>query len=284
MAGLAERLKGPVLVLGHSGFIGKHLVAMLRRAEAPEIILPPRGEEEAFITNHKPAAVFNCAAYGAKREETDEDKMVEANVTLVRRALDATFDWNPSATFIHVGTASEYGRAVPFPSADTPLKPVTPYAETKVAGGVAVNSYGRSLGYRTATLRLYHVYGPDDRAGTLTSRIVEQGDKGFHVDYANPLTTRSFLYVEDACRAMLLAALALAPEDYGRAFDIAGENATLEHAATAAGEVFGLTDLPVFDYTEPLEIWSADGSAARKAFGYMPKVPLEEGLRRMAGE
>src|SRR5690606_3076792 len=62
--------------------------------------------------------------------------------------------------FIHASTGSVYGEPVIFPTTEEhPLRPVSYYGVSKLAGERYVDTFHRLYGMKTTILRYFHVYG-----------------------------------------------------------------------------------------------------------------------------
>jgi nucleoside-diphosphate-sugar epimerase len=95
--------------------------------------------------------------------------------------------------------------------------------------------------------------------------------------------SRDFTYIENAVSANLLALGAPAERIAGRVFNVAcGERFTLQHTFRTLAQLTGYAQSPVYVEARAGDIRMslADISAARQAFGYVPQVSFEEGLRR----
>ena len=277
-----ERLEGPIFVLGGGGFIGSNLVRYLR-TERKDVHAPGHADAVDDMLRVKPKTVFNCAAYGTEAEQTNEFKMYEANFEFVKEALRALALDVKKFTFIQSGSSSEYGGALMGRSEEDTLHPRTVYGVTKVAAAMLVEYYGKTLGARVATLRLYSVYGRGDHEGTLISNLVKEGKQKRLPLFKNQATNRDFVFVTDACRAYVLAALNLKKEKYGEAFNIGGDIRTLREVAAYASKIFKIADEPVFDDAAPVQRGCSKTQKAEMCLGFKSEISLFEGLKKLAG-
>src|SRR5579859_1066917 len=178
---LARELKGPVLVLGASGFIGANLLHTLvaargdvlgtasrepawRLAGLPSerlitVDLLARGNLASLLDRVQPATVFDCVAYGAYSFEQDVDRMYQTNVVLKQELIEQLLA-RGTHCYIHAGSSSEYGAQSAAPDEAVAPAPNSHYAVTKGAAAGLVYFAGHHRGLRCASLRLYSVYGP----------------------------------------------------------------------------------------------------------------------------
>ena len=126
--------------------------------------------------------------------------------------------------FVHASTGSVYGEPVVLPTDEEhPLRPVSYYGVSKLAGERYVDVFHRLYGMDTTILRYFHVYGPRQESnefGGVVSIFLR------HILEGKPLAIfghghqeRSFTWVKDLVRANLAAATR--PESAGRVYNAA---------------------------------------------------------------
>ncbi len=94
---------------------------------------------------------------------------------------------------------------------------------------------------------------------------------------------RDFTYVENVVRANLLAVESPASKVVGRVFNVAcGERHTLNELFSVLAGFTGYNSHAGYEAERVGDVRDslADVSAAREAFGYVPEVGFEAGLRR----
>jgi nucleoside-diphosphate-sugar epimerase/glycosyltransferase involved in cell wall biosynthesis len=307
-ASLVRELNGPVLVLGASGFIGANLMRTLEAARPdvfgtasrdpawrlvgsdPDRIIPvdllARGNLKALLDRVQPETVFDCVAYGAYSFEQDVDRMYQTNV-LFKQELIEELVRRGTHCYIHAGSSSEYGARASAPDESQAPAPNSHYAVTKNAAAGLVYFSGKHRGLRCASLRLYSVYGPlEDRSRLIPTLVAEAAARRLP-PFVGPETSRDFVYVDDAVRAFLSAAVLLRPDRYGDSFNVgSGVKTTIRELAQLAQREFHLDCEPEFS-SMPARSWDVDDwysnpGLAAEAFGWRADVTLEEGLRRTA--
>jgi UDP-glucose 4-epimerase len=182
---------------------------------------------------------------------------------------------------VHSSSAGIFGELKRLPIAeDHPVEPDSPYGASKLAGEKLCLVYGKLYGMETAALRYFNVYGPNqrfDQYGNVIPIFVFQLLRGEPITvFGDGDQTRDFVQVGDVVQANLGAAGAAGVSG---AFNIAsGSRITINELARLAtglipGEIRHGPPRPG-DVRHSL----ADISAARDAFGYQPRVGIEEGL------
>jgi dolichol-phosphate mannosyltransferase len=305
---LARELHGPVLVLGASGFIGANLLRTLLESRSDvfgtasrdpawrlsdidptrviTVDLLARGNLRPLLDRVQPETVFDCVAYGAYSFEQDAERMYQTNV-LFKQELIEELIRRGTHCYIHAGSSSEYGAYAAAPEESRAPAPNSHYAVTKNAAAGLVYFSGKHRGLRCASLRLYSVYGPlEDRSRLIPTLVAEAAAQRLP-PFVDPDTSRDFLYIDDAIRAFLSAAVLLRPGRYGESFNVgSGVKTTIRELAYLAKREFRLDGEPAFSSmpARPWDVgdWYANPARAAEALGWHAEVALEEGLRRTA--
>jgi GDP-4-dehydro-6-deoxy-D-mannose reductase len=285
------------LVTGVSGFVGHHLVAHLRakgddvtgcdRVDGSIDIVDP-ASVAAIIGRVGPDVVYHLAGWsdvGGSWGAPAEVFRINAEGTL--NVLSACADHGVERV-IAVSSADIYGvvRDDELPlSEDAPLRPVTPYAASKVAADfLALQAWlGRKLG--VIRVRAFNHLGPGQTtkfvAPALADRIARNElDGGSDVPVGNLSPRRDFTDVRDVVRAYRLLAERGAP---GEAYNVCSGRAVA--IRELADKLLALADRPMELRTDPeLErpvdtpVLIGDSERLRAATGWQPEIDLDTTL------
>src|SRR5579864_7559663 len=196
------------------------------------------------------------------------------------------------ARFLIASTSEVYGDPKEHPQPETywghvnPIGPRGVYDEAKRYAEALTMAYHRQQGVDTAIVRIFNTYGPRMRPhdGRAIPTFVRQALAN------NPLTvygdgsqTRSFCYVDDLIRGIVLLAESREhlPVNIGNP-----DERTLLELAEAIKRVTGASSEIVFEalpIDDPMQR-KPDITRARQVLGWEPEVPLEEGLSRLLRE
>jgi UDP-glucose 4-epimerase len=240
------------------------------------------------------AAARGCTTifhHGAKRAVPRSmafpHETTEANVLGTLNVLLAAAD--EDAVVVFASSSSVYGDQVVFPlHEDMELRPRSPYAASKVAGEVYCSAFWRSHRVRSVSLRYFNVYGPgqdpeNEYAAVVPRFVVACLSGAPPMIFGDGEQARDFTYIDDVVEANVAAARA--PERaFGRQFNIGGgEKPTSVRQLLRI--IADLTETEPRPRYEParagdVRLTEADVSLARRTFGYVPSVPIREGIRR----
>lgn len=299
-----KSLRGPILIIGASGFIGANLLRRClesrddvvgtvfsgipwRLNQIPAINLTFLNLQDpisiiSVFNRVQPQTVFDCSSFGAYSFEQDFERIHSTNYLSFIHIMEEIAVRGVSA-YIHAGSSSEYGLNASAPAETDILTPNSHYAVSKAATSQAIAYYGKLRGVPVANLRLYSVYGPYEDSSRLIPVLCEKSMHRKLPIFARPEITRDFIHVDDVITAFTDAALCMCPEISGESFNIgAGIKTSLFSLANLAKQLFDIPDEPQF--TEgtgrawDLDNWYSKPEKAKEKLGWNAKINLENGL------
>ncbi len=192
---------------------------------------------------------------------------------------------------MYAASSSAYGNQPGFPRVEAMLpQPIAPYPAQKLAGEIYMQSYARVYAMETVCLRYFNIFGPRQTPDSPYSGVIAKFALSMLKPGAEPPTiqgdgeqARDFTYVDNAVSANLLAMDAPAEKVAGRVFNVAcGKNHTLNELYSTLAKLTGYSQAARYTETRSGDIRNslADVTAAREAFGYVPRISFAEGLGR----
>lgn len=225
---IATSCKGPVLVLGGTGFLGSHLTAALRLDGERVIVIgaPPDARLKclghriaATVRQHAPATVFHLIGSGTPAPRADADYHVTKNVGTALAVATALRSVDFDGTLVFTSTGAVYGNTPVAVSECAPLRPLTSHARSKLDAEHILSSAAP----RVVVARLFQVYGEGQRklvVHDLARRI--HGEDGPLRLRSTGAETRDLAYVDDVVVALrALAASRLSRNNGVDVFNVA---------------------------------------------------------------
>lgn len=301
-----NKLQGPILVLGASGFVGANLFRTLLETRKdvfgttthmPTWRLEGIADEhvratdllvdsnlDSLLDDTCPRTVFNCIAYGAYSFETDGALIYQTNFNMTAK-LVSRLAGRGIACYVHSGSSSEYGDHASGPGEEELPEPNSDYSVSKVACANLLRYYGTHKKFPCANLRLYSVFGPLEDSSRLLPTLIKNGLDGRYPEFVRPDISRDFVYVDDVTEAFVDTALNLREQDYGESFNIgSGCKTTIADIAQTAKKVFDIQEEPVFKAEArawDVSDWYANPARANERLGWQARTRFEDGLLRM---
>ena len=258
-----------------------------------------RGVVDGLFEENKFDVVVNLAAQAGVRYSIENpDVYMESNVMGFYNILEACRH-NPVQHLVYASSSSVYGgnKKVPFAVEDRVDNPVSLYAATKKSNELMAYCYSKLYGIPTTGLRFFTVYGPAGRPDMAYFGFTDKLRRGETIrifNYGN--CRRDFTYIDDIVEG-LVRVMGRAPgaEIPYAIYNIGGgqpENLLefvqiLQEELVRAGVLPADYDFEAHKELVPMQpgdvpVTYADSSALERDFGFTPRIPLREGLRKFA--
>lgn len=303
-----------VLVTGGAGFIGSHLVDellwqdhkvmtldnlndfynpeikqrnMKRHLNSPyfswkKVDIRDKDHINLIFSEYKPEIVVHLAALAGVRPSVKNPFLYESvNIQGTMNLLEAAITYK-AKKFIFASSSSVYGinEKVPFAEDDPLLKPISPYAATKIAGEALCHSTAHLYDLPTVALRFFTVYGPRQRPDLAIHKFTELlfENKPLPI-FGDGTSSRDYTYIDDIIQG-ICSAINYISQPY-EVFNL-GNSKTVSlqelisklEQATGRKAVLG----PVQSQPGDVPKTWADLTKAQKLLNYQPKTTLEKGL------
>lgn len=291
-----------MLVLGNTGFLGRHVEDLARKqgwetrgiSLSAGFDLRDPGTLEGFIREWRPQVIVNCAAHvgGITYSQDKQATVMTDNIRITLAVLESISGnnsirlVNPIANCSYPGNLSSF-REDDFWRGGLHLS-VLGYGGARRFAVLASEAFRQQFELSIVDVALPNLFGPGDHLdpvrahalGGLVSRILvanEEGREEVKV-WGSGKPIREWLYVQDAARALLLAADARHPPKFLNVGT--GNGISIAQLAEMICEIVGFSGELVFDTSFP------DGAGekrmiAERAFpelGWNPNMTLREGL------
>lgn len=306
-----------VLVTGGAGFIGSYLTELLV-AEGARVTVADnlcRGSvdriqsvrsrvdlrtEDLYCYKNCLAlcegqeVVLNLAAKvtGIEYNRFNMADMFECNLKLQMNVLKAAYETG-AANFLQISTACIYPHDAKVPTPESEGERGAPeptnegYGLAKLMGEKLAKYYVREKGMNVKIGRPFNAYGPRDHYDEKTSHVIPAILKRV-MDGQDPVViwgtgnqSRAFVHARDAARGMMLVA---EKGPVGEPVNIGhDQQVTMKELFAIICEVTRRHPKAFYDTSKPdgYAKRGADTTLLRKATGFVPSVPLRDGIRQM---
>jgi UDP-glucuronate 4-epimerase len=308
-----------ILITGAAGFIGSHLAEALLRAGCKVGIIDnfdpfyptpwkhrnlaevkksgnttlfecdirdASAIEQAFA-QFRPSTVIHLAARAGVRPSIEQPLLYEqVNVSGTYTLLEAARR-HGIKSFVLGSSSSVYGDSSPRPFREDNyfLRPISPYAASKLAAESIAYTYSHLYKLNIACLRFFTVYGPRQRPDLAIHKFTAAIEKGRDVPvFGDGSTGRDYTYVDDIVAGISAAARWCSDHEGEGRYEIfnLGNSSPVKLAdllaalENATGKTARRKQLPL--QAGDVTLTWADISKAGSVLGYRPKTTLQNGL------
>ena len=298
------------LITGMTGFVGGHLVASLLADDAEvhgtllvgvdeqvpagtvghPVDITDAGAMAGLVAEVAPDAIFHLAgAASVGQSFADPEGTWHVNVNGTRGVLEGMRRAAVDSRMVIALSGEEYGRVAPedLPVTEhTPLRPLSPYAKSKVAADELCMQYQQQYGLAVLRLRAFNQVGPGQDPRFVLPSICKQvadaemaGSTHCRLDLGNIETRRDFLDVRDVVGAYRLL---LDRGDPSRTYVAStGRSWAIRDLVEI---VVSLARLPIEVVSDPTRMREGEQAdlyadpRALKDLGWVPRIPLQTSI------
>jgi GDP-4-dehydro-6-deoxy-D-mannose reductase len=306
-----------VLITGISGFVGSHLAELLleqcmevygtirwrskldnikhiqNKIRLIETDIKDAHSMQKTVDDIEPDYVFHLAAQSfVPTSWKAPSETVSANILGTLNLFEAIRDSNSDPRIQIAGSSEEYGKVFPdeIPIKETnPLRPMSPYAVSKVATDLLGYQYHQSYGLKIVRTRAFNHTGPRRGEPFVTSNFAKQIaeiEKGLQepVMHVGNLTAhRDFTDVRDIVNAYWLSVQKC---EFGEVYNIC--SGVAREIQSVLELLQDMSDVKIEVKQDPdrmrpsdVEILKCDCSKFKKRTGWEPKIAFEDTMREL---
>ncbi|MFZ5599274.1 MAG: GDP-L-fucose synthase family protein [Bacillota bacterium] len=294
-----------IIVTGGAGFLGSHVVDILKLRGCEKIFAPRSKEYDLRIEkdivkmyrDFKPNIVIHLAAVvgGIGANRANPGKFFYDNLMMGTQLIEQG-RLHQIEKFVAVGTICSYPKYTPVPFKEDdlwigyPEETNAPYGLAKKMMLVQSQAYREQYGFNSIFLLPVNLYGCRDNFDPETSHVIpalikkcveanKEGRKFIEV-WGTGKATREFIYVEDAAEAIILATEKFNksdPVNIGTGFEI-----SIKDLVVLIAKCTGFNGEIIWDTTKPdgQPRRCLDTSKAYEEFGFKASTTFEEGLQK----
>jgi dTDP-glucose 4,6-dehydratase len=236
----------------------------------------------ALINDLKPTHIVNFAAQSMVGESwLNPQDWFMTNVVSTINLHDNLRKYNFLKRYIHVSTPEVYGTCTGFVDEKFPYNPSTPYAVSRAAADMSLQTFYDTYNFPVVTTRAANVYGPGQQLYRIIPRTIFFILLGKKIElHGGGVSTRSFVHMNDVSRAT---------------WSIMEKAKTGETYHISTNEIISIRDLVTtickklnVNFEDHVEIvgeragkdaaYHLDSSKLRKEMNWKDKINLDQGL------
>ncbi len=206
-----------LLVTGHTGFLGSHLVNALQtkyniigvsNKQRKNLRFTQIKKDIRKITPNDIKFKIDCiihlaAIVSPKYCETNPTECLETNMIGTQKILEIAH--KKKSQFIYLSTSHVYGIPQKLPvKEEHPTTPISIYSASKLGGEIICQAYAMNYKIDLSILRLFSIYGPGEPENFVIPKIISQIKSKKIITLGNLHPKRDFVYVDDVVNAIQL--------------------------------------------------------------------------------
>ncbi|MGA2462851.1 MAG: NAD(P)-dependent oxidoreductase [Thermodesulfobacteriota bacterium] len=291
-----------VFVTGASGFIGAHMIrALISRGHSVMALAMPDdslwrlqdltgqfavvtgvlGEIDTLhlaLTEFKPDACIHLAWYaepGQYLHSTENILSLTNSLSLLKELIQAG-----CRQVVMAGTCAEYNSDFGYLKENTPTRPATLYAATKLACCLIGQQLAEQANIKFAWGRIFYPYGPQEDERRVVAAAIRALQQGQPFPATPGTQVRDYIYVEDVANAFCT----LAENEATGIFNISSAApVTIRFLLEAIGHLMSCGDLikiGTLEYRSWEPAFICGDNRKIKKLGWLPKFTITEGLTK----
>ncbi len=293
-------MKKKILIIGGTGFIGFHLIHLLKKKDFDIVSVSKNRFSRNKIRNiryiffdftkkknfklldkYKFDIVINL---GGNVDHFNKTLTVASQFSAVKNLIDYFKD-KKLKIFIQIGSCAEYGVSVSPQTEQNKCQPKLIYARTKLRATKYIQKFCKKKKINAIILRLYQVYGPHQSNNRFIPIIIKKCLMNQYYDCHDRGVYRDFLYIDDLLNLFIkiigydsFSSISgkVFNVGYGKPFDLSLVAKKIKKlckgGAQSSKKIKLRTDEPKIIYPNT--------SLVKKVFNWKPRIKFTNGLKK----
>ena len=306
-----------VVVLGANSFSGQdfvdlllddpryHVVGVSRSPERSHAFLRYKGRADleryryaaldmnlhmpqllALLDAERPAWVVNFAAQSEVAPSWEHpEQWFETNCVALAALVNHLRRQDYVRRYLHVSSPEVYGSCEGTVTESAPLNPSTPYAASKAAADLLLQTYARQFAFPLLTVRATNVYGARQQLFKIIPRSVIYLKTGRPIElHGGGRAVKSYIHIRDVSRGELAI---LERGELGALYHLSPDQGievreVVRRICERMGVAFSAAVQDVEERPGQDRAYVIDSTRARSELGWSPQVDLSAGLGEVA--
>jgi len=240
----------------------------------------------ALLDAERPAAVVNFAAQSEVAPSWDHpEHWFQTNTVVLARLVNHLRRRDYLERFVQISSPEVYGTCEGRVDEQAPLNPSTPYAASKAAADLLLETYRRQFDFPLLTVRATNVYGARQQLFKLIPRTTIYLRLGRRIPlHGGGRAVKSYIHIRDVSRGELAV---LDRGECGATYHLSPDHGVavrevVQRICERQGQTFDSAVDVVGERPGQDAAYVIDSTRARQTLGWQPEVSLQDGLDEVA--
>lgn len=239
----------------------------------------------ATLDAFEPGVIVNYAAQSEVGPSWQHpDHWFQTNTVALARLLNNLRQRQYLKRYVHISSPEVYGTCDHDVLEDQPMNPSTPYAVSKAAADMLIQTYIDEFGFPALFIRATNVYGAHQQLFKIIPRsvIYMKLDRVIEL-HGGGKAVKSYIHIRDVSEGINAAAVGgrvgetyhFSPDGGHQVCDV------VKHICERVGKDFASATRTVDDRPGQDAAYLVDSQKARREFGWRPKISLPDGINQV---
>jgi dTDP-glucose 4,6-dehydratase len=235
-----------------------------------------------LLDTERPEYIVNFAAQSEVAPSWEHpEHWFETNTVALARLINHLRKQSYVRRYLHISSPEVYGTCVGTVTEQAPVNPSTPYAASKAAADLLLQTYCKQFNFPLLTVRSTNVYGARQQLFKIIPRSVIFLKLGRKIElHGGGMAVKSYIHIRDISRGELAI---LEHGEVGRLYHLSpGRGVAVRKVVGLLCEMVGrrFEDAVTVVAERPGQdaAYIIDSNLARTTLGWSPAIGLEEGL------
>jgi dTDP-glucose 4,6-dehydratase len=240
-----------------------------------------------LLDTERPELIVNFAAQSEVAPSWDHpEDWFQTNTVALARLVNHLRRQSYLKRYLHVSSPEAYGSCVGTVREDAPLNPSTPYAASKAAADMLLQTYYRQFGFPLLTVRATNVYGARQQLFKIIPRAAIYIKLGRPIElHGGGRAVKSYIHIRDVSRGELAM---LERGKIGELYHLSPDQgvtvrSVVQHIAERLGKRLEDVSVDVGERPGQDAAYVIDSTKARTELGWQPRVSLSAGIDEVVG-
>lgn len=239
---------------------------------------------ETLLANFQPEYIVNFAAQSEVGPSWDHpEHWFQTNAVGTTKLANLLKDLSYLKRYVHISSPEVYGTCEGNVKEEAPLNPSTPYAASKAAADLSLFTFAKNFPFPLVLIRATNVYGAHQQLFKIIPRTAIYLRLGKTIElHGGGVAVKSYIHIRDVSKGTLQAM------EKGRKGEI--YHFSPDQGVAVKDVVKTICDKMGVDFQKATTIaperlgqdkaYTIDSTKARREFGWVPEVSLDEGISR----